>query len=66
MTITVNGVSEPFQAGCSLSDLLTRHGAATTGTAVARNGIVVPRSHLDVTLTEAGDVVEIVTAVQGG
>lgn len=40
--------------------------AVSAGIAVARNGTVVPRSRLAVTAVEAGDQIEIVTAVQGG
>lgn len=66
MTITVNGISEPLPSRRTLDEVIARQGAATAGVAVALNGAVVPRSRHLATVVEAGDVIEIVTAVQGG
>ncbi|KRB77865.1 hypothetical protein ASE01_06675 [Nocardioides sp. Root190] len=67
MTITCNGEAVSTTA-CSLADLLTaRLGEpAPPGVAVAVNGEVLPRSVWAAPLLLEGDVVEIVTAVQGG
>lgn len=63
MTITVNGEPRAVEAGASVADLLP---PSPQGMAVARNGEVVPRAAHAATLLADGDVVEIVTAVQGG
>jgi sulfur carrier protein len=63
MTITLNGASQPVEPGASVADLLP---AERRGIAVAVNGAVVPRAEHANTPLADGDVVEIVTAVQGG
>jgi sulfur carrier protein len=67
MTITCNGEALTTTAR-SLADLLAaRLGEeAPPGVAVAVNGEVVPRSGWATPRLAEGDVVEIVTAVQGG
>lgn len=62
MTITLNGEPTEVPDGTRVADLLPD----ATGVAVARNGVVVPRSRLAQEPVRPGDVVEIVTAVQGG
>lgn len=66
MIITCNG--EAVRAAGPLDALLRdRLGEPSpTGVAVAVNGEVVPRGAWALHLLAAGDVVEIVTAVQGG
>ncbi|MDP3894711.1 sulfur carrier protein ThiS [Nocardioides sp.] len=66
MDITVNGTPTAVPDNLTLTALLVRRGGHRDGTAVALNGTVVPRSELDARRLGAGDVVEIVTAVQGG
>lgn len=61
MRITVNGLQREVGCGCAIADLLPR----PDGHAVAVNGIVVPRADHARALAD-GDVVEIVSAVQGG
>lgn len=63
--IVLNG--QPTElAGLSVTELLSRVDAPETGVAVALNGQVVPRSlHLTLRVRD-GDVVDVVTAVQGG
>lgn len=62
MRLIVNGEDRLLEAGSTVADLLTD----PAGHAVALNGSVVPRGrHADTALRD-GDVVEIVTAVQGG
>ena len=67
LPITLNGqprdVAGP--ARTTLAEVVALTGASG-GVAVAVNGAVVPRSGWDATRVEAGDVVEVVTAVQGG
>lgn len=66
MTITCNG--ETSRAAGSVADLLgARLGhPPPSGIAVAVNGEVVPRATWPVVVLRDGDVVEVVTAVQGG
>ncbi|GAA3681618.1 sulfur carrier protein ThiS [Nocardioides ginsengisoli] len=66
MTITCNG--EPVRTEArAVADLLhERLGGRPDGVAVAVNGEVVPRSAWPDRLLADGDVVELVTAVQGG
>lgn len=53
-------------AGLTVRQLLEQSGAQATGVAVAVNGEVVPCSQHDAYVLRGGDVVEVVTAVQGG
>jgi sulfur carrier protein len=62
MLISLNGDPATIAAGDTVADLLP----PMTGVAVALNGTVVPRHRLAVTPLAEGDVVEVVTAVQGG
>jgi len=62
----VNGVRRELPADTTVTDLLTALDTPSTGTAVAVDGVVVPRTaHADTVLTD-GAVVEVLTAVQGG
>jgi len=61
--VTVNGDPRETREGAVVADLLP---ADCRGSAAAVNGAVVPRARLTETLLREGDVVEIVTAVQGG
>ncbi len=62
MQLTVNGERTSVSDTATLADLV----GDASGRAVAVNGVVVPRDrHASTPLTD-GDVVEIVTAVQGG
>jgi thiamine biosynthesis protein ThiS len=61
MLITLNGSATDVADGTVLADLMPE----CRGSAAALNGTVVPRARL-ATALRAGDVVEIVTAVQGG
>lgn len=63
MIVTVNGEPTAVAEGATVADVV---GAPRRGVAVARNGEVVPRSLWDRTGLEAGDLVEILTAAQGG
>lgn len=64
MTITVNGEPQSFARPPTVADLVAAHPKRSM--AVAVNGAVVPASAHATTVLQAGDVVEIVTAVAGG
>lgn len=66
VVVTVNGERERLAAGASVADLVGRLAGGGRGTAVARNGEVVPRSRWPATVLDQDDVVEILTASQGG
>jgi sulfur carrier protein len=63
MNVTVNGEVCDLAPTASVAELLP---ADSRGLAVAVNGVVVPRARHAATTLSEGDVVEIVTAVQGG
>jgi len=62
MTIVLNGQPTTRAPGATVADLVP----TTPGLAVAVNGEVVPRDRHPTTPLRDGDVVEVVTAVQGG
>jgi thiamine biosynthesis protein ThiS len=64
MTVLLNGSPVVVPGPATLADLLA--GQEIRGTAVALNGVVVPRHRLAVQPLAEGDQVEWVTAVQGG
>lgn len=63
MRITVNGNPTEAPDGAVVADLLPPD---CRGSAAALNGAVVPRGRLGDTALSDGDVLEVVTAVQGG
>ncbi len=68
VTIVVNGNDRDLPAATTVADLVRTLGRDPThpGTAIARNGEVVPRRDWGRTLLSDGDAVEVVTAVGGG
>jgi sulfur carrier protein len=66
MSIVLNG--SPAAAVPTLADLVEQHVGrrAPTGVAVAVNATVIPRDRWASWPLHDGDVVEVVTAVQGG
>ena len=68
VTVTVNGARRAAVSGTTVADLVDElTGAASArGVAVAVNDAVVPRSAWAGTPLRDGDVVEVLTAVQGG
>ena len=68
MTLVINGEHREFEAGLTIAELVRTLGRdpAQPGTAIARNGDVVPRRLWDTTLLENNDAVEVVVAVGGG
>ena len=66
MNVVVNGRPCELPDGASVAELVRRFGARERGSAVAVDGEVVPRGHWDRQQLADGQVVELVTAVQGG
>ena len=66
MVVTVNGEQQRLAMGLSVAQLVGTMAGGGRGTAVARNGEVVPRSRWSATVLDPDDVVEILTASQGG
>jgi sulfur carrier protein len=66
LAITVNGKPMDLPDGTTVADLLDRLSIGRQGTAVERNREIVPRSLHTEARIEAGDRIEIVTAVGGG
>ena len=68
MTVVVNGSDRDVPGEMTLADLARALGRdpGRAGTAIARNGEVVPRREWGRTRLRQGDAVEVVTAVGGG
>ena len=66
MELTVNGKARQLADHSTVADLLTADGAPARGSAVAIDGVVVPRSEWPTRRLEPGSRVELVHAVQGG
>jgi len=66
MNIKVNGDTSNVPDGSTLGWLLVNLELNVQAVAVARNGEVVPRSHVAQCVLEPNDKVEIVRAVGGG
>ncbi|QDQ98381.1 sulfur carrier protein ThiS [Tomitella fengzijianii] len=65
MQVKVNGDAHEVARPCTVAQLLDRLGLPDSGVAVARDGIVVPKSGWDAPVGD-GDGFEVLTAVQGG
>lgn len=66
LTIRLNGDAVTLDAGTTVADVVATLSGGGRGTAVARNGEVVPRSQWGSTDLSPGDAVEVLTAAQGG
>lgn len=68
MTVVVNGETHAVAAQTTLADLARGLGRNpdAAGTAMARNGELVPRREWPTTALVDGDTVEVLTAVGGG
>jgi sulfur carrier protein len=66
MNLTINGEWRTFTASMTVAELVHRLGARERGSAVAVDGVVVPRGEWDEQLLTDGQTVELVHAVQGG
>ncbi len=66
MCVLVNGESRTLPGGATVADVVSELRGGGRGTAVARNGEVVPRSQWSTTELTEGDAVEVLSAAQGG
>ena len=66
MKVILNGAPHDLGDGASVATCVAYLTTATTGVAAAVNGEVVRRSAWAQTLVRDGDLVEVITAVQGG
>jgi len=66
MKVTVNGTARELAAAASVGDAVRLVTASASGVAAAVNGEVVRRACWDTTEVSDGDLVEVITAVQGG
>ncbi|MFT3898929.1 MAG: sulfur carrier protein ThiS [Gordonia sp. (in: high G+C Gram-positive bacteria)] len=66
MAVTVNGDARELSTGTTVAGLVAELGLPDRGIAVAVDGFVVPCGSWESTALRDDDVVEIVTAVQGG
>ena len=66
MTVIINGTPRDLPAGATAADAVRLITGATTGLAVAVNDEVLRRAAWDTAALASGDVIEILTAVQGG
>ena len=66
MNVVVNGERRELDRGARVVQVVTSLRADPTGSAVAVNGEVVPRSAWPARELHDGDRVEVLTAVQGG
>ena len=66
MRVILNGTPHDLDDGASLATTVAYLTTATTGIAAAVNGEVVRRPSWPQTQLSDGDLVEVITAVQGG
>jgi len=64
--VKLNGEPRELPEGATVAQAVAELTALGTGIAAAVNGDVIPRGSWAATLLQAGDQVEVVTAVQGG
>jgi sulfur carrier protein len=66
VTITLNGATRDVTADATLATLMTELTGSTRGSAAVVDGEVVPRRQWGEFRLRDGQVVELITAVQGG
>ncbi len=66
MKVTINGAAQELDSGSSVGTCVRLLTTAAGGVAAAVNGEIVRRASWEQTPVAEGDVVEIITAVQGG
>lgn len=66
MKVTINGAAQDVGGGASVETCVRLLTTATGGVAAAVNGEIVRRASWEQTPVAEGDVVEVITAVQGG
>jgi len=64
--VKLNGEPRELPEGATVAQAVAELTALGTGVAAAVNGDVIPRGSWAATLLQAGDQIEVVTAVQGG
>lgn len=62
----VNGEHRGLPRGSTVDDVVALLSSSRAGIAVAVNGLVIARSNWQLAAIEPGDVVEVLTAAQGG
>jgi sulfur carrier protein len=66
MDVVVNGTTFHVGAGSSLAEAVLLLAPTASGVAAALNGEVITRARWGSVTLHQGDIVEVVTAVQGG
>ena len=66
MKITVNGTEKKFDEHTSIFDVIEQEGVVEMMIAVARNGEHVPKDKWEDTNLKLGDIIDIVSPMQGG
>jgi sulfur carrier protein len=66
MTVTVNGKPREVEDGTSLDEVVATFSTSATGIAVAVNSEIIRRASWPSVELEPDDVIEVLTAVQGG
>ena len=66
MKVTINGAPQELDGGASVGTCVRLLTTATGGVAAAVNGEIVRRASWEETPVAEGDVIEVITAVQGG
>ncbi len=66
MRIQLNGNPRDLEGPTTIADLMRQLTGSTRGSAVSVDGTVVPRSDWEHTRLQDGQLVELITAVQGG
>lgn len=66
MKITVNGEPKDFEAPLNLFDVLEQQGVVEMLIGAAVNGEFVPKDTWDKTNIKEGDIIDVVSPMQGG
>lgn len=66
LSVSVNGESRTVEVGSTVADVVAVLSGGGRGVAVARNGEVVPRREWADTPLRDDDLIEVLTAAQGG
>jgi sulfur carrier protein len=66
MKVIINGTAHDLAAATTLADAVRLLTTSASGVAAAVNGEVVRRASWDTTPVADGDLIEVITAVQGG
>jgi sulfur carrier protein len=66
MKVSINGTAHELAGAATVADAVRLLTTSASGVAAAVNGEVVRRACWDTTPVSDGDLVEVITAVQGG